>query len=148
MHLFLEIERPRNILHYPKLKKHKIMKKLILSTFLFMSSIALMAQEYTASYNSSSKILFQEDSKSVSEFILRTTEKEVTEMQNKMLPYAKEMSLTFTKISKDNYDVKLIFIPKIDVNYVVKIFTFLNITHFTLNGNTTSISELSSQEIK
>ena len=113
-----------------------------------MSSIALMAQEYTASYKTSSKILFQEGAKSVSEFIVKTTEKEVIEMQNKILPYEKEMSLTFTKISKDNYDVKLIFIPKIDVNYVVKIFTFLNITQFTLNGSTTSISELPSQEIE
>ena len=124
------------------------MKKLILSVFILMSSIALMAQEYTASYKTSSKILFQEGAKSVSEFIVKTTEKEVIEMQNKILPYEKEMSLTFTKISKDNYDVKLIFIPKIDVNYVVKIFTFLNITQFTLNGSTTSISELPSQEIE
>lgn len=126
----------------------KIMKKLILSAFLFFSSIALMAQEYSASYTNSSKILFQEGTKSVSEFIVKTTEKEVIEMQNKILPYEKEMSLTFTKISKNNYDVKLIFIPKIDVNYIVKIFTLLNITQFTLNGKTTSISELPSQEIK
>lgn len=124
------------------------MKKLILSAFLFMSSIALIAQEYTVSYKTPTNILFQEGTKSVSEFIVKTTEKEVVEMQNKILPYEKEMSLTFTKISKGNYDVKLIFIPKIDVNYVVKIFTLLNITQFTLNGNTTSISELPSQEIK
>lgn len=124
------------------------MKKLILSAFLFMSSIAVMAQEYTAAYTTSSKILFQEGAKFISEFTVKTTEKEVLELQNKILPYEKEMSLTFTKISKDNYDVKLIFIPKIDVNYIVKIFTLLNITQFTLNGNTTSVSELSSQEIK
>ena len=113
-----------------------------------MSSIALFGQEYTASYKTSSKILFQEGTKSVSEFIVNTTEKEVIEMQNKILPYEKEMSLTFTKISKDNYDVKLIFIPKIDVNYVVKIFSLLNITQFILNGKTTSISELPTQEIQ
>lgn len=113
-----------------------------------MSSIAVMAQEYTASYKTSSKILFQEEAKSVSEFIVKTTEKEVIEMQNKILPYEKEMSLTYSKISKDNYEVKLIFIPRIDVNYIVKIFTFLNITQFTLNGNTAVISELPSQEIK
>ena len=124
------------------------MKKLILSAILMMSSIAIMAQEYTATYKSTSKILFQEEAKTVSEFIVKTSEKEVIEMQNKILPYQKEMSLTFTKISKDNYNVKLIFIPKIDVNYVVKIFTFLNITQFSLNGNTTSISELPSQEVK
>lgn len=124
------------------------MKKLILTSFLLMSSITLMAQGYSATYQSSSKIIFQEGAKSVSEFIVKTTEKEVIEMQNKILPYEKEMSLTYTKISKDNYDVKLIFIPKIDVNYIVKIFTLLNITQFTLNGNTTSISELPSQEIK
>ena len=113
-----------------------------------MSSIAVMAQEYTATYSTSSKILFKEGTKSISEFIVKTTEKEVTEMQNKILPYEKEMSLTYTKISKDNYDVKLIFIPKIDVNYVVKIFTLLNITQFTLNGKTTSINELPTQEIQ
>lgn len=124
------------------------MKKLILSAFLFMSSIAVMAQEYTATYSTSSKILFKEGTKSISEFIVKTTEKEVTEMQNKILPYEKEMSLTYTKISKDNYDVKLIFIPKIDVNYVVKIFTLLNITQFTLNGKTTSINELPTQGIQ
>ena len=113
-----------------------------------MSSIAVMAQEYTATYTTPSKILFHEGVKSVSEFVVNTTEKEVVEMQNKILPYEKEMSLTFTKISKDNYDVKLIFIPEIDVNYVVKIFTLLNITQFTLNGKTTSVSELPTQEIK
>lgn len=113
-----------------------------------MSSITLLAQEYSASYKDESKILFQEGVKSVSEFGVKTTEKEVIEMQNKILPYEKEMSLTYTKIGKDNYNVKLIFIPKIDVNYVAKIFTLLNITHFTLNGKTTSISELSSHKIK
>lgn len=124
------------------------MKKLILTSFLILSSIIAFAQEYTANYESSSKILFQEGTKSVSEFIIKTTEKEVIEMQNKILPYEKEMSLSFTKISKGNYDVKLIFIPKIDVNYVAKIFSLLQITQFTLNGNTKSIGELHSQEIK
>jgi hypothetical protein len=123
------------------------MKKLILSTIMLMSSVAIIAQEYTASYTSSSKVLFQEGTKSVSEFVVNTTEKDVIEMQNKILPYEKEMVLTFTKISKNNYDVKLIFIPKIDVNYIVKIFRLLNITQFTLNGKTNSISELPTQKI-
>lgn len=124
------------------------MKNLILTAIILLSSIVVTAQEYTANYENSSKILFEDGDKTVSEFILKTTEKEVIELQNKILPYEKEMALTFTKISKENYDVKLIFTPKIDVNYVVKIFTLLNISKFNLHGNTTSISSLPSQAIK
>lgn len=113
-----------------------------------MSSIALMAQNYSATYQNSSKILFQEGEKTVSEFSVQTTAKEVIEMQNKILPYEKEILLTFTEISTDNYDVKLIFTPKIDIHYIVKIFTLLNISDFTLNGKTISISELPNQKIK
>lgn len=47
------------------------MKKLILTSLLLMSSITLMAQEYSAPYENSSKILFQEEAKSVSEFIVK-----------------------------------------------------------------------------
>lgn len=107
---------------------------------------AMNVSAQTAEFTSAELVLFTEaNGLHISEFKVDTDIETVKGYIEKLKPYEAEIRGDYQTLAGGIIRFRLAFIPDVDVNYVVKILTFLEIENVILEGKQLTLSELPKQ---